>query len=154
METDTQDRIEKRVTIKAPPARVWKAVSDAKEFGAWFGVDFLGQEFVPGASLTGNLTDPPEYAGADFHIDVADIEPPRRISFRWHPFAGDPDYDYSAEPKTLIEFVLTPSGEGTMLTVSESGFAAIPAERRSQAFRLNSEGWAIQVERVARYVDG
>ncbi|MGE0601454.1 MAG: SRPBCC family protein [Dehalococcoidia bacterium] len=154
MPEDIGDRIEKRVTLNAPPARVWKAVSDAKEFGTWFGVDFLGREFAPGVSLTGKITDPPEYAGAEFNIDVAEIQPPRMISFRWHPFAGDVNYDYSNEPMTLIEFVVTPEGDGTLLTVTESGFEGIPAERRRQAFEMNSEGWAQQMARIANYVRG
>jgi len=154
MEAEINDRIEKQIVLKASPERVWRAVSDAREFGAWFGVDFLGQPFVPGVALIGKLTDPPEYAGMDFNIDVAAIVPPRLISFRWHPFAGDPDYDYSGEPMTLIEFVLRPEGGGTLLTVTESGFAAIPTDRRSAAFDMNSEGWQQQLERIAKYVDG
>ncbi|MGE3074502.1 MAG: SRPBCC family protein [Dehalococcoidia bacterium] len=154
MAEDNGDRIEKRVTLKASPERVWNAISNAKEFGAWFGVDFLGQAFEPGASLTGKMTDPPEYAGVDFNIDVAEIEAPRMISFRWHPFAGDVNHDYSGEPMTLIEFVVTPQGGGTLLTVTESGFLGIPEARRRQAFDMNSEGWAQQLVRVANYVDG
>ncbi len=150
----SEDRIEKQVTLKAAPERVWKAVSDSKEFGAWFGVDFLGNPFVPGVTLIGKLTDPPEYAGMDFTIAVANIDAPRMISFRWHPFAGDPNYDYSSEPMTLIEFVLEAVGTGTVLTVTESGFMGIPEHRRSTAFEMNSGGWEQQLERVAKYVDG
>lgn len=154
MTTEINDRIEKLIVLTASPERVWRAISDPREFGAWFGVDFLGQTFVPGVALTGKLTDPPEYAGMDFNIEVAAVDPPRMIAFRWHPFAGDPDYDYSQEPMTLIEFVLRAEGSGTRLTVTESGFAGIPAERRSAAFEMNSDGWQQQVERIARYVDG
>lgn len=147
-ETDT---ITKQVTINAPIDRTWEAVGHAAAFGAWFGIDFAGQEFEPGKTLTAMITDPPEYAGVAFPITVVAVEPPRRLAFRWHP--NDPAPENPDEPTTLIEFVLETAGEGTLLTVIESGFDSIPEEKRADAFRQNTEGWEQQVERVRAYVE-
>lgn len=148
-----QDRIEKHIELKAPVARVWRALTDYREFGEWFRVKLDGP-FVPGEVSTGHIT----YAGYEhlkWNATVKAMEPERLFSFTWHPYAVDPDADYSAEPPTLVEFKLepTPAG-GTMLTVVESGFSKIPAGRRAEAFRMNEGGWAQQMENIAAHVDG
>ena len=143
--------IEKSVIINAPIDRVWRAISDHREFGEWFGVA-LDQPFVAGAASTGQI----HFRDRKFewNADIVAIEPPHRLSFRWRPYAIDPDVDYSAEPKTLVEFMLEADGEATRLTVIESGFDAIPAHRRDEAYRMNSQGWAAQVENVRKHVEG
>ena len=147
------DRIEKHIELKAPVARVWRALTDYREFGEWFRVKLEGP-FVPGEVSRGHIT----YAGYEhlkWNATVKAMEPERLFSFTWHPYAVDPDADYSAEPPTLVEFRLepTPAG-GTMLTVVESGFSKIPAGRRAEAFRMNDGGWAQQMENIAAHVDG
>jgi uncharacterized protein YndB with AHSA1/START domain len=156
------DRIEKSTVLKAPPARVWRAVSDAAEFGSWFGVSFDGA-FAEGKWLTGSIvptTADPEVAkmqephrGKRFEFLVERIEAPRRIAFRWHPFAIEPGVDYSKEPTTLIVFELEEVAGGTRLTVTESGFDRIPIERRAKAFAANEGGWSHQVRLVAKYLE-
>jgi uncharacterized protein YndB with AHSA1/START domain len=148
-----QDRIEKHIELRAPVARVWRALTDYREFGEWFRVKLDGP-FVPGEVSTGHIT----YAGYEhlkWNATVKAMEPERLFSFTWHPYAVDPDTDYSAEPPTLVEFKLepTPAG-GTMLTVVESGFSKIPAGRRAEAFRMNEGGWAQQMKNIAAHVDG
>ncbi len=154
METQVTDRIEKQAIFNAPIERVWHAVTVAGEFGQWFGVDFGGEDFVPGEVIEGKITKPEEYAGMVFTVSVVEMRKPQLFSFRWHPYAVDEEHDYANEPSTLIEFALEPHGEGTKLTITESGFDAIPEERRAAAFRSNEEGWTIQAERVRQYVDG
>jgi uncharacterized protein YndB with AHSA1/START domain len=146
------DRIEKRIVLRAPRSRVWRAISDAAEFGAWFNIRFEGP-FTEGVRLQGRLTEP-GYEGALVALVVERIEPERLFSYRWHPFAVDPAVDYSVEPMTLVEFRLEDVAGGTALTVTESGFDRIPAHRRAEALRMNEHGWAMQVERVARHVAG
>jgi len=160
MET-SPDRIVKTVLLRAPLERVWRAVSDAQQFGAWFGVAFDGP-FVAGAKLTGRIVptqvDPEvaktqePYRGAAFEIAVAEIEPRRRLSFRWHPFAIDPAVDYSREEPTLVVFELEEVAGGTRLTITESGFDRIPAARRAQAFTANDGGWTAQTRLIEKYV--
>ena len=160
METNT-DRIEKKVLLRAPLERVWRTVSDARQFGAWFGVAFDGP-FVPGARLTGKIvpTKADEeiaklqkpYEGAAFEIYVDRIEPERLFSFRWHPFAIDPTYDYSKEPTTLVVFELEEAAGGTLLTITESGFDRIPLARRAQAFNANEGGWTHQTNLIEKYL--
>jgi uncharacterized protein YndB with AHSA1/START domain len=155
------DRIEKEVLLRAPLARVWRAISDADEFGRWFGVRFDGP-FVAGQAVTGVIT-PTEvddeiaraqepYAGQSDTWEIVAVEPQRRLAFRWHPFAVESGADYSAEPTTLVEFTLAEAPNGVLLRIVESGFDAIPADRRASAFEANSEGWAAQTELVQRYL--
>ena len=80
------------------------------------------------------------------------MEPERLFSFHWHPYAVDPAFDYSKEPSTLVEFRLEESAGGTLLHVTESGFDALPASRRDEAFRMNSGGWTEQLKNIEAYV--
>jgi uncharacterized protein YndB with AHSA1/START domain len=160
----SMDRIEKQVVLRAPMDRVWRAISDSQEFGRWFGVRIDGP-FVPGTSVTATITGTTvdeevaemqrPHAGAKATWQIVAVEPPRRFAYRWHPFAVEPDpenQDYAAEPTTLVEFTLSPTTDGVLLTIVESGFDAIPAARRSAAFEANSGGWAKQVELVRKYL--
>jgi uncharacterized protein YndB with AHSA1/START domain len=144
------DRIEKKIEIDASVARVWQALTDYEQFSAWFGVR-LESPFVAGQTTRGNITHP-GYEHLVMEVIVKTIDPERLFSFFWHPYAIDPQVDYSQEPPTLVEFRLEKTATGTLLTVTESGFDAIPAHRRGEAFRMNNQGWTIQVERVANYV--
>lgn len=144
------DRIEKTVEIKAPVSRVWKALTDHREFGTWFRVQLEGP-FVPGQVSRGRITYP-GYEHLKWEAVVQKMEPERLFSFTWHPYAVDPDKDYSGEPPTLVEFTLEKTATGTLLRIVESGFDKIPAGRRGEAFRMNSDGWRIQSENVARHV--
>ena len=144
------DRIEKQVVLRAPRARVWRALSDASEFGSWFGARLQG-EFVAGKRVRGPVTHPGyEHLTMDFTVER--VEPERLLSFRWHPAAIDPQVDYSSEPTTLVEFRLEEVKEGTRLTIVESGFDKLPAARRGDAFRLNDGGWTQQIQNVQRHV--
>lgn len=145
------DIIERRIFIAAPLARVWTAISDYRQFSIWFGVA-LDQPFVAGQPSTGHMSF--RDRRFDWNADVVTVEPPYRFAFRWHPYALDPEVDYSAEPTTLVEFTLAEQGDGTELTVVESGFDALPASRRDEAFRMNGNGWTAQVDNVRRHVEG
>jgi uncharacterized protein YndB with AHSA1/START domain len=145
------DRIEKTTTIRAPRARVWRALTNHEEFGTWFGVT-LDNAFTPGATVQGKILDP-QYAHIPFTMTIDRVEPEHLISMRWHPYAHEPGVDYSAEPTTLIEFTLEEVAEGTRLRVVESGFDRIPIERRALAYRMNDEGWGAQVQNIKKYVE-
>ena len=144
------DRIEKRIEIKAPVSRVWRALTDHREFGQWFRVRLDGP-FVPGQVAGGQMTYP-GYEHVRWTAVVQRIEPERLFSFTWHPYAIDPGQDYSAEPQTLIEFTLEKTATGTLLRLVESGFDKLPEQRRFEAFRMNERGWAQQMENIARHV--
>src|SRR6201997_1991832 len=157
----TTDRIEKQVVLRAPMDRVWRAISDSQEFGRWFGVRIDGP-FVAGTSVTATITGTTvdeegaelqlPHAGAKATWQIVAVEPSRRLAYRWHPFAVDADVDYAVEHTTLVEFTLSPTLDGVLLSIVESGFDAIPAARRSAAFEANSGGWAKQVELVRKYL--
>lgn len=157
----TTDRIEKQVVLRAPLDRVWRAISDAEEFGRWFGVRFDGP-FVAGRSVTATITPTTvddevaelqrPHAGAKATWQIVAVEAQRRFAYRWHPYAVEPGVDYDREPTTLVEFSLSETPDGVLLTIVESGFDAIPEARRSTAFEANSGGWAKQVELVRKYL--
>jgi uncharacterized protein YndB with AHSA1/START domain len=144
------DIIEKRIELKAPVSRVWRALTDHREFGTWFRVK-LENPFVPGEVTRGQITYP-GYEHITFEAAVEKMEPEQYFSFRWHPYAIDPDIDYSSEPTTLVEFRLKPMGGGTLLTVTETGFDAIPKDRQFEAYRMNESGWAEQLLNIERHV--
>jgi uncharacterized protein YndB with AHSA1/START domain len=144
------DRIEKRVVLRAPQSRVWRAITDAEEFGAWFGVNFAGA-FVEGATTRGKITYP-GFEHLTMEITVECISPEYLFSYRWHPYAVDPAVDYSTEPTTLVEFRLETEDGSTVLTIVESGFDQIPVARRSEAFRMDDQGWTGQAKNIERYL--
>jgi uncharacterized protein YndB with AHSA1/START domain len=155
------DRIERRILLHAPLARVWSAISDSRQFGSWFGVAFDGP-FVANSHVTGSIVGTsvdPEVArlqephvGKRFEFWVETIEPMRRLSMRWHPYAIDPSLDYSKEPTTLITFELQARAESTHLTITESGFDQIPLARRAAALAANEGGWAHQSVLIQKYL--
>src|SRR5687768_16092049 len=134
------DRIERQIHIDAPRSRVWRALTDAEEFGGWFGVALKGRSFAAGQRTQGRITIP-GYEHVTFDVQVERVEPERLFSFRWHPYAIDPAIDYAKEPTTLVAFELSDVGGGTLVKVTESGFDRIPVERRSEAIRMNTGGW-------------
>ena len=144
------DRIERSIVLRAPRSRVWRAISDAREFGAWFRV-VLDGTFAPGARLTGRITHP-GYEHVTMELQVERVEPERLLSYRWHPYAVQPDVDYSTEPTTLVEFHLAEVAGGTQLRIVESGFDRLPAARRDEALRMNGDGWSEQIRNVEAHV--
>jgi uncharacterized protein YndB with AHSA1/START domain len=150
MKRSDTDRIERQVLIRAPRSRVWRALTDPAEFGAWFGVKVEGA-FAPGARVRGRITHK-GYEHLTWDITIDRMEPERLFSWRWHPYAVEPGVDYSPEPPTLVVFELAEVPGGTRLTVVESGFDDVPLARRAQAYRMNSEGWTIQAGAIERYV--
>lgn len=152
MSVTSTDRIEKSVVLRAPRARVWQALTDAEQFGQWFGVEMAGP-FAPGARVTGRVTHK-GYEHVPFEITIERMEPERLLAWRWHPDAVDTGVDYSAEPTTLVVFELTEVADGTQLKVLESGFDSIPLSRRATAYRGNEDGWAQQMVAIERYLGG
>ncbi len=149
MSTNT-DRIEKRTFLRAPRSRVWRAITNADEFGAWFGVK-LEHPFTEGATTLGRITSR-GYEHVTVEMRIERIEPERLFSYRWHPYAVDAGVDYSPEPMTLVEFRLDDAEGGTLLVIVESGFDRLPSSRRAEAFRMNDGGWTAQMTNIERYV--
>jgi uncharacterized protein YndB with AHSA1/START domain len=143
-------RIEKRIELNAPVARVWRAITDYKEFGQWFRVD-LEAPFVPGNVARGKITYP-GFEHVTWEAVVQKMEPERLFSFTWHPYAIDAAHDYSKETPTLVEFRLEKTATGTLLLLTESGFDKIPSDRRLEAFRLNDGGWTEQMKNIEAHV--
>jgi uncharacterized protein YndB with AHSA1/START domain len=159
--TSTMDRIEKKVTLHAPLARVWRAISDAKEFGLWFGME-LDAPFVAGTTVTGRIApttvdaevakQQQPHAGVPVRLYVERVEPMSLLSFRWHPGAVEPGLDLSKAPSTLVSFALEKRAGETLLTITESGFDAIPLDRRAKIFAGNEAGWSAQTRLIAQYL--
>ena len=145
------NEINKHIALKAPLARVWRALTDYQEFGTWFGVH-IEAPFALGQTARGKITHP-GFEHVTWQVRITAIEPQALFAFTWHPYAVDPDADYSHETPTLVEFRLQARDGGTLLHVRESGFDHVPEARRAEAFRMNEGGWAAQMDRVARHVD-
>lgn len=144
------DRIEKTIALNAPVSRVWRALTDHREFGTWFRARLDGP-FVPGQAARGNITHP-GYEHLRFEMMVREMTPERSFAFTWHPYAVDPEQDYSGEEPTLVTFTVEKTATGTLLHVVESGFDKVPAHRRAEAFRMNERGWTIQMDNIAEYL--
>jgi len=144
------DRIEKRIELKAPVSRVWQAIADYREFGAWFLVN-METPFVPGEIAYGQITHP-GFEHIRMQIRIKEMVPEKLFSYEWIPYGVDPNRDYTRETPTLVEFTLEPTPEGTLLIITESGFEKVPEDRRAEAFRMNDGGWAQQTQNIERYV--
>lgn len=147
----TTDRIEKKFDLRAPRSRVWRAITSADEFSQWFRMNLDGA-FVEGQTVRGKVTHKNWEHARPVEMTVERIEPERYFAYRWHPFALDPNIDYSAEPTTLVEFILEEADAGTSVTIIESGFDQLPLDRRAEAFRMNSGGWDGQSRNLTAYV--
>jgi uncharacterized protein YndB with AHSA1/START domain len=145
-----ENQIEKRMELKAPVSRVWRALTDHREFGEWFRVKLDGP-FVAGQKSTGHITYP-GYEHVKWEAVVQKMEPERLFSFTWHPYGIDPKVDYSKETPTLVEFRLEQTTGGTLLVLTESGFDNVPSDRRLEAFRMNDGGWTQQMKNIESYV--
>jgi len=150
MSEPSSDRIQKKIVLSAPLARVWRALSDSAEFGEWFKIKLQGP-FQEGSTTRGNITHP-GYEHVTVEMQVEKLETERYFAYRWHPYAIDTKLDYSNEPTTLVEFQLEPTKGGTLLTITESGFDRIPAARRAEAFRMNDGGWNGQIQNIEKHV--
>ena len=138
------DRIERSILISASRSRVWRALSNAEEFGVWFGVNLMGKSFAPGQRVQGQFTIK-GYEDCMFDIVVEKVEPEQLLSYRWHPGAMDLKVDYEKEQRTVVTFTLEDADDGTLFRVVETGFDNLPPERRLEAFRMNSRGWEAQM---------
>ncbi len=159
--THSTDRIQKSIVLHAPPERVWRAISDPRELGSWFGAEF-DDPFEPGSRVIARIV-PTQvdaevaqaqepYRGLASEWLIESVEPMRRFSYRWHPYAVEPGQDYSSEPTSLVTFELEPANGGTRLTITESGFDQLPPERRAEAFERNDQGWAAQTRLIEKYL--
>lgn len=146
------DLIERKILLKAPRARIWRALSNVEEFGNWFGVAVQGKSLTAGQRMRGHVTYP-GYEHVLFDVLIERMEPATLLSWRWHPAAVDPAVDYSHEPTTLVVFELQEVQNGTLLSISESGFDKVPIARRAEAFRLNSGGWDGQMDNITKHFD-
>lgn len=150
--TADTDRIERSIVLNAPRDRVWHALSNAEDFGKWFGANLQGQTFAAGQRARGQITIS-GYEHVWFDVVIERIEPKDLLSYRWHPYAIDPAIDYEQESPTLVTFMLKDApGNGTVLTVVETGFDKLPPQRRLDAFRMNGSGWTAQLNNIARHV--
>ena len=144
------DRIEKKIELKATQSRVWRALTDYREFGAWFKVA-MEEPFVLGKVSRGKVLHP-GYEHVTMEIAIMAMDAEELFSYTWHPYAIDPKVDYSQEPQTLVEYRLSATASGSLLVITESGFDKLPAGRRDEAFRKNDGGWSQQIKNIERHV--
>jgi uncharacterized protein YndB with AHSA1/START domain len=144
------DRIERTIDLEVPIHRLWRVLTEPQEVSAWFGARFE-EPFLVGKTALGTVTYP-GYEGLKFDINVVAKNDLKLFSFAWHPYAIDRKRDYSGEKRTLVEFHLQPIPRGTRLTVTETGFDALPADRAAEAYAANGPGWEDQLIKIAKLV--
>jgi uncharacterized protein YndB with AHSA1/START domain len=162
-----QDRVEKNIVLKAPRSRVWSAITDAQEFGNWFGIDFNGTRgtFQPGTKVdgiwSGTKVDPEmrerfrKNEGLPFHMWIDRLEPEHLFAYRWHQMSARPEetgLDVNTEPPTEVIFTLKEVPEGTLLTVMESGFDKIPPARKARVLQGVEAGWPICLGWISKHI--
>lgn len=150
MPTTGLTRIERSIDIQAPPARVFHALTTAKEVAEWFRMTIEG-ELVVGRDVW--MTSAPQHGSMRFPVRIVEHTPPRRVVWQWHPGAVDPKIDYAQEPMTTVTFTIEPTSRGSRLTVSETGFDLLSLERRAKAHADNTQGWTEVVEWIRTYVE-
>jgi uncharacterized protein YndB with AHSA1/START domain len=147
-----ENSIERTIDLKASVDRVWTALTDYEEFGAWFRLELDGP-FQVGRVTTG-VVNCPGHEGLPFWARVTVMEAPRRFSFVWPMDESvDPDDPDIEHKVTLVDFTLEPLAEGARLTVRESGFERLPADKRLQVFRDNNGGWDFQMKNIRSHVE-
>lgn len=144
------DQIVKIVEIDAPISRVWEALTDYKQFGEWFRVK-LNEPFAPGSRSTG-ITTYPGYEGYQWLATIDRMEHESLFSFRWNHDNIEAGLPAEQQPTTHVVFTLEATATGTRLTITESGFDALPASKRDAIMRGNTEGWEIQSRHILNYV--
>ena len=148
MGTTSTDRIEKQLLLRAPRARVWRALTNAEEFGSWFGVKLHGPIEL-GARVKGTITHP-GYEHHPYEMIIERLEKERVFAWRWHHIIdGKVDLNW---PTTVCTFELEEAPGGTLLKLVESGFDSIPLAHWEQVFRCNEGGWAMQMGNIEKHV--
>ncbi len=146
-----QDAIEKSILLSAAPDRVWRALSDAAEFGRWFRAEVTG-EMREGAVLgCRSLYPGTEHMRWDMYIHV--MEPNRRLVWDWPAFdpSAFPD-DPDSNARLTVEVAIAPEGDSTRLTLRESGFADLPEGPALAVWQRNEGGWTMQLDNIAAHV--
>ena len=151
MTDDALNRIDRTIEVNAPPDQVWRVLTTAKDLSTWFKVSVEG-DIVAGAEIWMTSLNS-GHEGTRFLVRIKEMTAPRRFVWEWHPGAVDPAIDYSREPWTTVTFTLEPSGRGTRLSVSETGFNDISLARRAKAYADNSQGWTEVLVWIQKYAD-
>lgn len=144
------DRIEKSILINAPLSRVWRALTDHKEFGTWFQCE-IDRPFKIGEQVTGRMT----IKGHEhdvFPMQILAMEENKYFSCRWPAYVEKSDLDLAQEPWLLMEFKLEETSEGTLLSIVESGFDQLHPSIKEEARRGNEGGWEFQLNNIKNYL--
>jgi uncharacterized protein YndB with AHSA1/START domain len=144
-------RIDRTIDVNAPPDRVWRALTTAADLAEWFHVRIEG-DIAQGAEAWMTSTSK-GYEGQRFLVRFIEMTAPHRFAWQWHPGAVDPAVDYSREPWTTVTFTLEPSGRGTRLSVSETGFDQIALARRAKVYADNNGGWTEVIVWIQKYAE-
>jgi uncharacterized protein YndB with AHSA1/START domain len=143
-------RIDRTIEIKAPPERVWRALTNAKELSTWFQVAIEG-DISPGNEVW--MTSVCQGKTVRFRVRFVEMTPPTRFVWQWHPGAVDPTVDYSKEFRTTVTFTLHPMEGGTRVSLAETGFNEVSLARRAKVFGDNNQGWTEVLVWLSNYAE-
>jgi uncharacterized protein YndB with AHSA1/START domain len=138
------DRIERTVTLARPPRDVWPALTTAEGLSAWFG-ECATIELWPGGAASMTFA-----GGMTVEMRVERVEEPSVFAYTWRL----PDLPDDDPRRTYVEFTLEPDGDGTLLRVTESGFAQLPGDARGEMYDSHNEGWSRELAELVEHIDG
>ncbi len=128
---ERQDEIVQRVEIAATVEQIWAAITEAEQLAKWFG-DSATVDFRVGGRIRFGWS---QFDDAVAHAVIERIEAPNTFAYRWWMDGEDEAH------ATLVTFGLTDGDDGTVVTVVESGLAALPSELAERTIEENSSGW-------------
>ncbi|HEY2241025.1 MAG TPA: SRPBCC domain-containing protein [Streptosporangiaceae bacterium] len=137
------DRIERTVELDHPPEKVWAALTTAEGLGTWFGDAGARIDLRPGGAAEMSWD-----GGFTVQMRVERVEAPTVFGYTWQ-VKGLPEDD---PRRTYVEFTLEPAGQGTRLTVIETGFAQLPGDVYGDEYQGHVDGWRSELGELASYL--
>jgi len=142
-----QDTIVREITVKAPKERVYKAITDPKQIVTWF-PDAIEGTLEVGERPIFNFG---KHGKNQIYVEAAN--PYDYFAYRWVPGSNNVTGDVLTVPNTLVEFRIETSEGMTKVTLTESGFASLPAEVAQKSFEQNSGGWEFMISRLEKILN-
>jgi uncharacterized protein YndB with AHSA1/START domain len=148
MTATVQNTIERSIDLPVSRQRAWDAITMPQQISEWFH-GLWEFELKPGAPIHFDFGEWGIHRGR-----VETVEPMDRVVYLWtHGTDADRSIPIDQVPNTLMEFRLADAGNGTRLTVVESGFAALPDDIRENSLRDNTQGWDEQMGNIQTYLE-
>ncbi|MBV8995384.1 MAG: SRPBCC domain-containing protein [Pseudonocardiales bacterium] len=138
------DRIERTMTLPRSPRAVWPALTTAEGLSAWFG-EQATIDLRPGGAASMTFA-----GGVTVEMRVERVEEPSVFAYTWRL----PNLPEDDPRRTYVEFTLQPAGDGTLLRVTETGFAQLPVDIRRETYGSHRDGWSRELSELVKHLNG